>query len=150
LIDSVPDLATRAVAVSLGRESDEKVIDLISKGERALNIQLARKMEFALSANGSFVVAQMLCENALLASDVQETQRSVVSLDIPPSMVIRQVVDQLKGQFHKSLQSFALLDAGHEGLRGAPIALLWHLGCEPTGCISIADVQPQLGKLEES
>ena len=150
LVDSVPDLGTRAVAVQLGRESDDKLIDMIGKGERALNVQFARRADFALCANGSFVIAQMLCENALLTSDIQETQRSLVSLDIPPSAVVRRVADQLKSQFHKCLQSFALLDGDYDGPRGAAIALLWHLGREPTGSISIADVRPQLGRLSGS
>jgi predicted MPP superfamily phosphohydrolase len=147
LIDSVPDLGTRAVSVSLGRESDDKVIDLIAKGERALNVQFARKADIAICANGSFVVAQMLCEHALLTSDIQETQDNVVLLEIPPSMVVRHVVDQLKSQFHKCLQSFALIDSDHDGPRGAAIALLWHLGRDSTGSINITDVQHQLSRL---
>lgn len=147
LVDSVPDLGTRAVAVQLGRESNDKIIDMISKGERALNIQFTRKADFALCSNGSFVIAQMLCENALLTSDIQETQHSLVSLDISPSSVVRRVADQLMSQFHKCLQSFALLDGDYDGPRGTAIALLWYLGREPTGSISIADVRPQLGRL---
>jgi 3',5'-cyclic AMP phosphodiesterase CpdA len=150
LIDSVPDLGTRAIAVRLGRESDDKIIDLISKGEHALNVQFANKAEFALCANGSFVVAQMLCEQAMLMSDIQETQRSAVSLNILPPTVIRSVAERLRSQFHKSLQLFALLDSDYSGLRGAAIALLWHLGHEPIGSISISDVRPQLGKLDGS
>jgi hypothetical protein len=150
LIDSVPDLATRAVSVALGRDSDDKVIDLISKGEQALNVRFARKTEFALSANGSFVVAQMLCEHALLTSDIQETQSGVVSVEVAPSVVVRPVVDQLKNQFHKGLQSFALLDDDYDGVRGAPLSLLWHLGRDASGSVSIDDIRPQLGRLEGS
>ena len=150
LIETVPDLATRAVSISLGREADSKIVDLVSKGERALNLRFTHAADFALASNGSYVVAQMLCEHAILQSDVQERQNNIVSLDVSPTAVIRRVVDQLRSQFHKGLQSFGLLDSDHGVTRGAPIALLWHLSRDPAGAVSIADVRPQLGRLEAS
>ena len=143
LIHKVADLATRSEVRPLGRESNDKISSLITKGESALNTYFERKAEFSLTSNGSFVVAQMLCERALRDCDIERTQSGPRYLDIDPSRVVPSVVRQLEAQFHPDLQLFAMLDKESPGPRGAALVILWHLGCEPDGSIHITDVRHQ-------
>jgi predicted phosphodiesterase len=150
LTHSTPDLATRAQVIRLGREPNDKLVQLITKGEQALNVRFRRKEEFALAANGSFVVAQMLCERALRDNQVKRTAAARRDIETDPATVIPAVVRQLSAQFHPRLQQFAMLDQASEGPRGGTVAILWHIGREPEGSIDVDDVRPQWPNLSES
>ena len=53
LVDIAFDLATRIDVFVLGKAKDESLLQMIEKGEEALNIKFDRKSEIVLAANGS-------------------------------------------------------------------------------------------------
>lgn len=150
LIDAVGDLATRARVISLGYESNDRIVELINKGEAKLNVRFERKSEFALTANGSFVVVQMMCESALRRRRIMHTLSSVVAVETDPSTIVPAVIEELKNQFHVKLKAFGQLDDKYKGPRGAAIALLWHLGQAQKGSVHIDDVRPTTPNLAGS
>jgi CHAT domain len=87
LVDLSFDAANRVVVFPWGMQKHELVLQVIEKGEKALNIELKRKMELAIMACGSFNVAQSLCFEVCQQEGVTITQpqlRVIDSIDTPP------------------------------------------------------------------
>ncbi len=74
LISFGHDLATRVDIFEFSRVENEKINELITKGEDALNIKFDKKSDLILAANGSLSIAQFLCNHAAVQDDVFETQ----------------------------------------------------------------------------
>ncbi len=73
LIEYAPDLLHRVETIRIGRTTNESLRSLISLGETALNCSLAVADEIVTEAEGSFAMAQVLCNEACLAADVLQT-----------------------------------------------------------------------------
>lgn len=82
-------------------------MDLIEKGERALNISISFREEVAKDAQGSFQIAQMLCHEACLSADLLEASETQRSLDISFEAVRVQVLDGLSRAFLEDARRFA-------------------------------------------
>lgn len=61
LVDIAFDVATRIAHFKFGRVRDEIILNMISKGQAALNIAFDCKTDIARAASGSLNVAQILC-----------------------------------------------------------------------------------------
>lgn len=70
LVRFAHDLNNRLDIISLESNPEEKVVELISLGENALNIDLNIKSEVAKASHGSFYIAQMLSHQACLDAGV--------------------------------------------------------------------------------
>lgn len=64
------DLNNRLEVVPLETNPDEKVDELIARGERALAVDINIKEEITRAAHGSFYIAQMLSHQACLDGGV--------------------------------------------------------------------------------
>src|SRR5262249_19064991 len=73
LVSALRDLSGRFETIALGRQPDEKVSELIQKGEAASNIVFRRRDEFITASAGSFFTAQQLCYEAALKANIEET-----------------------------------------------------------------------------
>jgi hypothetical protein len=67
------DLNNRLDIIPLDSAPDEKVRELISLGERALNIKLNIAAEIVSAAHGSFYIAQMLSHQACIDAGILES-----------------------------------------------------------------------------
>src|SRR5260221_6315244 len=74
LVDIAFDVTMRMDVFKWGKVKDELILQMIKQGEQALNIELDRKAEIALAANGSLNVAQYLCFNICYKERVIRTQ----------------------------------------------------------------------------
>lgn len=79
---------------------------MIEKGEKALNIQLDRKADIALAANGSLNIAQFLCFYVCALAGITETQRQIQIIRCDVNKAIRQVLGDLKMKFGQSIRHF--------------------------------------------
>ncbi len=95
LVSFSEDLNNRIDTVKFELNPDDKITELISKGENALNVQIEAKKDIVTEARGSFHITQMLCKEACLYSDILD--RSIdpsivsVSLDVVKDVVLTEL-----------------------------------------------------------
>jgi hypothetical protein len=158
LVTALRDLAGRFDVVRMGGQPDEKISELIRKGEEAANIRFRRRDEFIRYAGGSFFIAQQLCLEAAREVGVEETAPSLTYVDVGFGDVVKKVVDDLDGRYFGDLRAFACHDE-RVPPRGASLALLWLLSRSAEGHVTLddvhfrfpdADVRAALGRLKSS
>lgn len=137
LVQDFPDLSGRFTVVSMGKQPDEKIEELIVKGEQAANITFDQRPQFVAAARGSFFTAQLLCLEAALREGIDETQTlpRVVVIG-PDGIVLDKVHSRLKFKYHDPLLTFASYDESPPP-RGACLALLWLLTQELDSTVSL-------------
>jgi len=106
LIQFAPDLVNRIDIVRFETEPDEKIEELILKGEEALNIYFNIKDEIINAVRGSFYLAQMLCREACLMSNILEQSNVKKMLKISFESVRTKVYDRLSMSFQKRCENF--------------------------------------------
>lgn len=107
LIQYGSDLGLRLDIFSLEANSEEKIIDLIVKGEEALNISMVRRAAIAERSQGSFQIAQLLCHRLCTVSDITETATDPFVIDKSVDGIIEDVMVDLDRQFRKPSIAFA-------------------------------------------
>ena len=81
LVHFADDVTNRVDFFRLETNPRESILDLISKGESALNININTKSEIADASGGSFYLAQLLCYEMCVKGGITETQRDHVFID---------------------------------------------------------------------
>jgi len=128
-------------------ERSTLITELVVLGERAANIRLARRDEFVVTADGSFFIAQLLCNRAAVQAGVYETQARTVEIDRGPADVIASIRDELAARYRSPILQFAAFDA-QPPPRGAGLSLLWLLTRSTEGFVSLKEARlrfPSLG-----
>ena len=139
------DIATRIGFLSLGTVSDDKVLEMVEKGEAALNVELIGKSEIVRTAAGSLNVAQILCRHVIARAHIRETQTVLTPVDSDLPRAIGTAMDRMALKFGGVVQSFAALDGPAERLC---IELLMELAAAKDGTLSLwqlAERRPDLG-----
>jgi TIR domain len=108
------DLATRLDVFRLGRADDALVLQMIQKGERALNVRFAHPNEIVGIAQGSLNVAQLLCFHLCALAGVEETQTRTKLISAPLSDAVAQVMELLEPKFGTTARVFASLGGRHD------------------------------------
>ncbi len=108
------DVANRIRAFRPGWATDQQVEELISKGERALNISFDDRQAIVRAAAGSLITAQTLCWHLLGPSRIEETVPDllVVRTDIHQARL--QVAEELELKYQDAVEAFASLDGSDE------------------------------------
>ncbi|MGH4002027.1 MAG: hypothetical protein ACRDTJ_31700, partial [Pseudonocardiaceae bacterium] len=144
LVDIAFDIATRIEIISLGTVSDDKVLEMIGKGEAALNIDLIGKAEIVRASAGSLNVAQVLCKHAVALAGIRETQTITTPVEPHLAEAIHQAMAVMKRKFGEVVRSFAALGGPHDRLS---IELLRELGEAKDGMLrlwQLRDRRPEL------
>ena len=144
LVEVAFDLATRIGFLSLGTVPDDKVLEMIEKGEGALNVALRGKAEIVRVAAGSLNVAQILCRRVMALAGIQETQTTLTPVDGDLPQAIRKAMETMTLKFGSLVKSFAVLDGPSERLC---IELLMELAAAEDGTLSLwelAERRPEL------
>ena len=150
LVQDFPDVAGRFFVVAMGKQPDEKIEELIRKGERALNITFGERDQFVRAARGSFFTAQLLCLQAALQDGILETSaepRTIVSG--PDGAILDRVHSQLKFKYHDALLAFAAYDVAPPP-RGACLVLLWLLANSADTTVSLAAARVRYPELADA
>lgn len=129
------DLATRIRTFKLGRVKDEIIINMINKGEHALNIFFDRKTEIMLAAGGSLNIAQILCSNLAAQAGIDETQGETKIIRCNLENAVLDVMEQLAPKFEEIIHCFASLDGYSEK---TCIGLLEELAQAENGFLSLS------------
>ena len=94
LIADAPDLANRIETIKFETEQSKQIASMVNLGESALNISIASKDQIVTAAQGSFYIAQLLCYELCLTSDVTEAQSTTRLIDTSFTGVSRKVLDR--------------------------------------------------------
>lgn len=141
LVQRFPDLANRFDVVSMRRQPDEKIAELVDRGSSAANIVFERRAELIRAARGSFATAQLLCREAALLDGVRESQTVLKRVVAGPSgVVLDKVLGRLKFKYHEVLVRFAS-HCEAPPPAGATLALLYLLVSSGEGSISLASAR---------
>ncbi|WEK45286.1 MAG: hypothetical protein P0Y56_09580 [Candidatus Andeanibacterium colombiense] len=107
LIQYGADLGLRIDIFRLEANSPEKIVELIEKGEEALDISIGHKHIIAERAQGSFQIAQLLCHKLCTIAGITETLGKYLVIDRSIDAVVEDVLIDLDRQFKKPSISFA-------------------------------------------
>jgi hypothetical protein len=101
------DVGLRIDVFKMEANSDNKIEELIAKGEAALNIEITDRDGVVARSIGSFQIAQMLCHGMCVRDKVIETEENkrVVSTSI--EVVVDAVIQDLRRMFLSPTISFA-------------------------------------------
>lgn len=101
------DLNNRLEVVPLETNPDEKVEELITRGERALAVDINVKQEITHAAHGSFYIAQMLSHQACLDGGVLEECTTPTRTAVSFEAVRGKVFERLSRTFLERTKRFA-------------------------------------------
>ena len=145
----VPDLGSRMTTMRIRRVEVAHIRELIEKGEQALNVWFTHKARLAVGAQGSFVVAQRLCERAVREARIWQTASAHTRLGFDVPELLPAVIESLRAELYPRVQAFAMQDDGAEA-RGAALALLWHLREADDGSVQLSYVRPRYPELHHA
>lgn len=107
LVKFAADLGLRIDVFRLEANSDEKIADLISKGEEVLRVRLEEKEAVVRRAKGSFQIAQLLCHRLCATSRVDKTQDEIKIINLPLDVVVEEVMVDLGRLYKETTLAFA-------------------------------------------
>lgn len=148
LTTELPDLAGRIDIFALGRQPDQKIAQLIEKGERAANLSFVRRAEYVFAALGSFYTVQQLCLSGAQQAGIEETMTTLTPIEAAPYDVIPDIMEDLGRRFRTPLLGFTDLDAAGPR-RGACLALLWLIRTGQNSCVLLNEARYQFPALAE-
>ncbi len=127
LMQGGTDLSGRYAKVTMGRQKDLYIRQLIEQGEAAANVRFLHKDQLIEAAQGSFFIAQMLCyftaDKDGLSHSLDLPEPKIIAVD--PDYALTQVQQQLDDRFRNALLDFASFTCPEEeGPRGVTLALL--------------------------
>ncbi len=108
LVQIAPDLVNRIDVIRFENEPDSKVYELIGKGEDILNTVITVKDDIVESAKGSFYLAQMLCREICMASNILQRHPQQTQTLISFEGVRANVWDRLGMSFKKRCEDFCI------------------------------------------
>jgi TIR domain/ATPase family associated with various cellular activities (AAA) len=144
LVNLAFDVALRIQIIELGKVNDETILNMIAKGEEALNIRFERKADIALSSRGSLNIAQFLCYHLAMLENVLETRLVTANIKCDLDMATSKVLKDVALKFEDVVRSFASL-GGRRDL--TCIEILKELARSDDGFLSFAnlkDLRPDL------
>lgn len=109
LINIAFDLAVRIKTFKLGKVKDETIINMVGRGEKALNVLFTRKPEIAQASNGSLRIAQLLCYHLALQANIEETQKSYRTISYELDESITNALEEISPDLDELIRNFTLL-----------------------------------------
>ncbi|MBR3613320.1 MAG: TIR domain-containing protein [Bacteroidaceae bacterium] len=140
LVQLAPDLNNRIDTIRFEANPTEKLIELISKGEDALNIRIEKKKELAERAFGSFHVIQMLCKALCIINSITETQETCTSIKTLPDDAISNKMQELGRVFNSTIKEFAVGNRNRRGGLAPYLRILEWLAESSNGAIQMDDI----------
>lgn len=107
LIQLSPDLNNRIDTIRYESNSPEKILELIHKGEKALNIRIKDKNNLINKVNGSFHIAQILCKEICIKAGITETQESIKTIAISADDACKSKIAEMARVYEPIARTFA-------------------------------------------
>jgi hypothetical protein len=150
LIDFAADLVNRIDIIRFETNPDHKVKELVTKGEKALAVQLNVANEIVEAAQGSFYIAQLLSHEVCLKSEVLERLDSPRETEVSFEAIRAAVFDRLWNRFSEPCKTFCRGTKMKPEGRAPYLNILHLLGEGSEWSLSLRDVMRQHPKLRGS
>ncbi|XOV87013.1 MAG: TIR domain-containing protein [Pseudomonadota bacterium] len=108
LIQFAPDLNNRLETIRFETNPDDKVRELIAKGETALKVDFNVADEIVEASNGSFYIAQMLSHQVCLDAGILESSDSQTGIEVSFEQSKGKVFERLAARFRDCATSFCV------------------------------------------
>ena len=108
LVTFSPDLNNRIDTIKFEANPEIKIEEMLSLGEKALNISLNIKTEITQEARGSFHIAQMLAKETCICSEIIDNESIKKTTDVSIESVKSKVNDELSRLFYPKARAFAI------------------------------------------
>ena len=99
LVSLAPDLNNRITTVKFEVNPDSKILELIEKGEVALNARIKYREQIVRRSNGSFHIAQLICKELCIIERVIMTQDNKKELNTDINYVVDKIMTDLSRVF---------------------------------------------------
>lgn len=106
LLETAHDLVNRVDIIPFEANPEHKVQELIAKGEHALNIKINIADGIIREARGSFYIAQMLCHEVCIRSEITERQDTERTTEVSLESVRSDVWQRLSLVFDQRCRDF--------------------------------------------
>ena len=106
LISFGKDLANRLEIIPFESNPENKIAELLKKGEDALQISINIKDEIIAAAQGSFYIAQMLAYHTCIRAGITQTCATHATTQESYESVKTDVMETLKRSFHETVIAF--------------------------------------------
>jgi hypothetical protein len=140
LVRFARDLNNRISVIQFEANPDERVRELIDKGEAALNTRINTKDDIVRISHGSFYLAQMLSHQTCLSAGVLEDQKNLYQLTSSLEEVRGRVFEQLARSFMELTERFVRGKKFNRAGRAPYLHLLYWLATSDEWTLSIQDV----------
>ena len=107
LIKLAPDLTGRVDRLKLENNRSDKLEELLSLGERAMNIRFPNKKSLAEEAIGSFQLCQMIGFQACMAANVTQRAVNFTNVETPVVTVRGQILEEISPRWSDAAYTFA-------------------------------------------
>lgn len=107
LVKFAHDLGLRIDVFRLEANPDEKVRNVITLGEHALNVIIEHKDDIVKCSQGSFQLAQMLSHRICAMNSVSEAQQCEKKIDLPLDVVVEEAMIDLARIYKETCLAFA-------------------------------------------
>lgn len=108
LVRISPDLTDRIETIKFGVAKEDKIEQLIQKGEKALNIAIEDKKNIIRYSLGSFHIAQLLCYSICINSEIDEEQVRPYVIKTKATEAVAARMNILERTFSDARLKFAL------------------------------------------
>ena len=107
LIKFSPDLNNRISTIKFEANDDKKIVELINKGEIALNIRFGCQNDIVRNSYGSFHIVQLMCQKACLDNNILETQTTLTEIIFSYPKVSSTLVEDFSRSYFEIARRFA-------------------------------------------
>ena len=107
LLSYAADLTGRIDTITFESNPEEKILELVSKGEKALNADINIKDDLAKEAQGSFHLAQMLCHEACVEAGILDERIECQTTHASMEVIRERVLTDLAQTFFPKARLFA-------------------------------------------
>jgi hypothetical protein len=130
---------------TFGRVKNELILQMIEKGEKALNVRFDRKAEIVSLAHGSLNLAQFICYNLCAMAGIMQTQDQTRVISYAIEEAITHVMEVLERKFGEPIMHFLAMGGSRDVLG---LQLLEVLATTDDGFLSLPQLRekrPDLG-----
>lgn len=140
LVSFSPDLNNRIDTIRFEANPEEKLEEMITLGENALNIELNIKSEIVEESKGSFHIAQLLAKETCIVSEIIDNQSGKQQTDTSIETIKAKVNQELGRLFYPKARAFAIGSKLRKEGRAPYLHLLNWLSTSPDWSIQIDEM----------
>ena len=100
------DLSNKLDVFKFQASPDYQILEMIKKGELALNITIDCRQEIRLASLGSFLLAQRLCQEACITSGILEAKKETRAIETSYQLIKSRVLEHLTTTYKQLTRKF--------------------------------------------